>query len=119
MKNESCLMELHIDFDKYTDGDLDFQRELVSLIATDIMELHRSIVNAFKLNDPEILRRGCHKAATTLEMIDDPELTSLINELKGKMEKAKINKSPVSEAEVLPLYKFFNEMAKSIARLNE
>jgi len=118
MKNESDLIALHIDFDKYTDGDVDFKRELISLIAIDIMELHRCIVNAFKLNDAELLRKGCHKASTTLEMINDPELTTLIHALKEKMAKTKIDRSLVSEEEILPLYKFFNELARSIAHLN-
>ena len=119
MKNESDLIALHIDFDKYTDGDNDFKRELISLIAVDIMELHRCIVSAFKMNDAELLRKGCHKAGTTLEMINDPKLTTLINGLKEKMANSNTNQRAVSEEEVLPLYKFFNVLAKSIAHLNE
>ena len=119
MKKEPDLKELYIDFDRYTDGDADFKRELITLIVADLQELHRCIVNAFKLNDPAILHKGCHKAGTTLEMVNDPELKILIAELKEKMEGAKANNSVVSRAEEPPIYRFLNELAKSIAHLNE
>jgi hypothetical protein len=119
MKKESDVIALHIDFDKYTDGDLDFQRELVSLIVTDIIELNHCVVHAVRSNAMDALNKGYHKAKTTLEMINDQELTILMDELKEKMTKAAVNQISVSEDEIRPLSKLFNELATSIGHLND
>ncbi len=80
--NESSLRPLNIDFDQYTDGDIEFKNELVSLMIIDLRDLQKSLVLATQSNNPEIYLKACHKARTTVVILNDPELILVLEELK-------------------------------------
>jgi hypothetical protein len=76
------VRKLSIDFDLYTDGDLEFKNELTLLMLDNIKELQQSLSEAAKANDSEIFRKVCHKVKPTLSMIDDAEFNDIIEVLK-------------------------------------
>jgi CheY-like chemotaxis protein len=71
--------DIFIDFDLYTDGDLDFKKELTSLIIHNIHELQEAIL----VDDKEFFLSVTHKVKTTLVMLDDAEFSQLMDRFEG------------------------------------
>jgi hypothetical protein len=76
---------LHVDFDKYTDGDADFKKELVVLMIDNISELMQCLKSAEK--DTQNFQKVVHKIKPTIEMLEDSELNATINNIKSDVDK--------------------------------
>jgi hypothetical protein len=72
---------LSIDFDLYTDGDLEFKKELVVLMIDNLRELQQSLKAADQQNNLDIFRKTCHKIKPTISMLDDQDLNVNIDEM--------------------------------------
>jgi hypothetical protein len=83
---EEPMRKLSIDFDLYTDGDLEFKSELTLLMLDNVRELQQSLSEAIKANDSEIFRKTCHKVKPTLSIIDDAEFNDIIEVLKCQID---------------------------------
>jgi len=117
MENENDLRTLNIDFDQYTDGDAEFKQELVSLMIDDIGELQKSLGQATASNDPGIFLRGCHKSKTTVEMVNDKELTLLLAEMEEQIIQDKYRRSAVLQDKILLFNKLTRVLLKSLSGL--
>jgi hypothetical protein len=80
---------LHVDFDKYTDGDSDFKKELVVLMIDNISELMQSLKSADK--DTQDFQKVVHKIKPTIEMLEDNELNDIIASIKSGSDKTTIS----------------------------
>src|SRR5687768_2928169 len=69
---------LFIDFNAYTDGDDDFKKELTELMIDNLREL----CQALKQSDADLFQKVCHKIKATVVMLEDSELTQLMDDLK-------------------------------------
>jgi hypothetical protein len=74
---------LSIDFDLYTDGDADFKKELITLMIENLRELQK----IQQQNDPALFLRVCHKVKSTLDILNDNDLTNVINHLSDAARK--------------------------------
>lgn len=74
---------LFIDFDSHTDGDADFKKELISLMIENIRELQQALHQADLQNDHSAFSKACHKVNATIGMLDDKELTEMIEQVKA------------------------------------
>ena len=119
MKNERGLRPLLIDFDQYTDGDADFKLELISLMVVDIGELQKSLVQATRLNDPELFKKGCHKSKTTVAMVDDKELILLLEDLEIQMAEGKTKGCSVFGEKMVRFNKIAEDLLKSLSHLGQ
>ncbi len=75
-----------VDFDLYTEGDPDFKREFISLMLKNLEELKVALETSVENEDPEVYTKTAHKVRTTVFILGDNELTSLIDELKKYIE---------------------------------
>jgi len=115
-KNDVGLRPLSIDFDQYTDGDATFKKELVSLIMVDIDEVQKALKDAVQLNDPDVFFKGCHKAKTTINMVNDPDVIRLLEELKVQMTDAN-HRSAAFEAQILQFNGLCEDLLMSLSSL--
>lgn len=76
---------LFVDFNAYTDGDDEFKKELVDLMIDDLRELQQTLHLAAENNDIPLFQKVCHKIKTTLHMLDDPEFSGMLEELKTNL----------------------------------
>lgn len=67
--------------DNYTDGDPDFRQVLIPLIIENLLELQRSLHWAREQKDPTVFYKSCHKAQTTIEMVDSKEFILAVEAL--------------------------------------
>ncbi|MBA4058075.1 MAG: hypothetical protein C0490_25380 [Marivirga sp.] len=65
----------------YTEGDPDFKLVLMELIIENLQELQQCLSEAIEQNDPTVFSRACHKAKTTLVMLNIDELSNTAEEL--------------------------------------
>lgn len=72
--------------DIYTAGDPDFKLKLMKLIIENLQELQLSLSEAIQHNDPAIFSKACHKAKTTVAMLDINELSSVAAEPEKTMQ---------------------------------
>jgi CheY-like chemotaxis protein len=76
---------LKIDFDLHTDGDPVFKMELVQLLMENIAELRQSLDTAVKQNDPQTFLKTCHKVYTAISMLNDSDLTYIVDKIRTMM----------------------------------
>lgn len=76
---------LFIDFNAYTDGDDEFKKELVDLMIDDLRELQQTLHLAAPHNDAPLFLKVCHKIKTTIHMLDDPEFSAAVDEVKANV----------------------------------
>ncbi|HMI64525.1 MAG TPA: response regulator [Cyclobacteriaceae bacterium] len=119
MKNDKSLRPLHIDFDQHTDGDVEFKKELVSLMMEDIAELQKSLEVATRSNNPDVFLKGRHKSKTTVEMVNDKELNLLLEELEARIVQEKYIRSAVLEEQILLFNKLSTDVLESLSELNQ
>lgn len=72
---------LHIDFALYTEGDQGFKEELILLIIANLHEFKALLDQAIQQNNFDIFSKGVHKMHTTLDMLNDKDLTELVTQL--------------------------------------
>ena len=85
--------QLFIDFDLYTEDDPDFKKELIELMLRDVLELQQSLQLAVEANDVSMYRNACHKMNSTLTILDDQELLSLVGEIKKDLQNSELTGS--------------------------
>lgn len=85
ISNDSTRRPLFIDFDTYTDGDIEFKKEITDLMINDLQEMQQVLQLACKQNDLVLFHRVCHKIKATLDMLDDKELLDVVAQLKISM----------------------------------
>ena len=78
---QSDKRPLYVDFDLYTDGDTGFKGELILLLIGNLRELLRAWQDATTQNSQEIFRLTSHKVKPTLSILNDIELTILVEDL--------------------------------------
>lgn len=76
---------LKIDFDLHTDGDPVFKAELVQLLMENVTELRQSLDTAIKQNDPQAFLKTCHKVYTAISMLNDADLTYIVDKIRSIM----------------------------------
>jgi len=76
------IKTLTIDFSLYTDGDPSFKNELVLMMIDNMKELLESFDSSKAVNDLSGFRKTVHKVMSTLSIIDDQDLISVIERLK-------------------------------------
>jgi hypothetical protein len=77
---------LFINFDEYTDGDVEFEKELVVSMISNLRELQQVLPEAVQNKDVSLFNKVCHKIKVTLEMLKDEELLGTIEQLKTKID---------------------------------
>lgn len=82
---------LFIDFDQYTDGDVDFKKELIYLMIDNLKEVQNSLSEAIKKNKLDIFEKTCHKIKPTLSMLDDKDLIESIQTIQSQFPKSTEN----------------------------
>lgn len=73
---------LHIDFDAYTEGDNDYKRELMGLIAQNLEEFQQCLLDPQGPDTPVLFLNGAHKAKVILSMLEDEELSRVVEALE-------------------------------------
>ena len=81
ISSSSIQRPLFINFDLYTDGDLDFKREFINLLISNIHELQRSLLDP-KQNASKIFLDVHHKVKPTISILNDQELTETLEEIR-------------------------------------
>lgn len=81
------LRPLKIDFNLHTDGDPVFKAELIQLLIENLTELRQTLHVAIKQNDTQTFLKACHKVYTAISMLDDVELTTVVDRLRNTMRK--------------------------------
>ena len=82
LQNSNNRKPLSVDFDLHTDGDQEFKCELIALMIDNVRELKDSLVQACKMNKPELFREASHKVKPTISILNDQELMDAIESLK-------------------------------------
>jgi hypothetical protein len=82
--------QLFIDFELYAENDPDFKKELIELMLKDVLELQQTLKLAVELNDVSMYRNSCHKMNSTLTILDDQELLSVIGEIKKDIQNSEL-----------------------------
>jgi hypothetical protein len=78
LHNGDNARPLFIDFELHTDGDVEFKKELISLMIDDIWELYHA-----QRNGTETFLKICHKIKATLEILNDKDLNEVITQLRN------------------------------------
>lgn len=68
--------------DRYTEGDPEFKREFTAHLIKNIEELKTGASSAIHNKDSDSFNKAAHKVKTTIEMLLDQELASIVAELK-------------------------------------
>lgn len=103
---------LKIDFDLHTDGDPVFKAELIQLLMENIAELKQSLEVSIKQGDPTLFLKTCHKVYTAISMLDDPELTLIVDKIRNTMRQpiTSTDKDLLADANIL------NTLADSVSK---
>jgi CheY-like chemotaxis protein len=80
--------------DMYTEGNMDFKKELIGHLMKNIEELQASLPSSIRDNDSIAFHNAAHKCRTTLTMLGDHELLTVVEEVKQALEQH--NNAPLS-----------------------
>lgn len=75
---------LFINFDHYTDGDVDFKKELIYLMIDNLKEVQNALREATQKNKLEIFEKTCHKVKPTISMLEDKDLVESIQVIRSQ-----------------------------------
>lgn len=113
--------ELVIDFDLYTDGDMAFKQELISLMVNNLKELEASLVHCLEQHTVDIFRKTAHKVKPTISMLSDHALIEAIAALEvpdaGTIDPQKANRVQVLCNDIIKSLE--NEVEKDNTALND
>lgn len=79
---DQAMRPLFIDFELYTDGDDAFKLEFTQLMIDNLRELEESIQQSLRSNNGGLFSLKYHKVASTIEMLNDVELTESLDALR-------------------------------------
>jgi PAS domain S-box-containing protein len=72
--------------DMYTEGNLDFKRELIGHLLRNIVELQTALNDSLISGDKKPFHAAAHKCKTTLTMLGDSELLRVVDEVKAALD---------------------------------
>ena len=101
---------LSIDFTFYTDGDSVFKKELITLMIENIRELLYAQRQAEYQNDFSLFLKACHKVNSTLNILNDNELRTVVNQMIAAAE-ARDAWEPL---QIALLHRLCDEIVKSL-----
>jgi len=101
---------LSIDFTLYTDGDSVFKKELITLMIENIRELLSAQRQAEYQHDLSLFLKVCHKVNSTLDILNDNELRTIIHQMSGAAETSDAWKP----LHIALLHKLCNEIVKNL-----
>jgi CheY-like chemotaxis protein len=87
---DRAMRPLFIDFELYTDGDDAFKVEFTQLMIDNLHELKESIQQSLRSNNGELFSLKYHKVASTIEMLNDAELTEGLDALRDHFKAAQV-----------------------------
>jgi hypothetical protein len=90
-KNQEYKRPLNIDFNLHTDGDPKFRNEFIRLLIANMKELHQAWRTSIETNEETLFKSTSHKVKPTLTILNDPELSLLVDELNAGMSNIKTN----------------------------
>lgn len=76
--------------DMYTEGNLDFKKELIGHLMKNIEELKLSLEASLNTKDSTAFHAAAHKCRTTLTMLGDHELLKVVDEVKNALDNEKM-----------------------------
>jgi hypothetical protein len=85
------IRPLHIDFDLHIDGDTKFKSEFIALLISNLRELHFAWKSAIENNEDTLFKLASHKVKPTLLILNDLELSIVVEELNIKMSNIQTN----------------------------
>jgi CheY-like chemotaxis protein len=106
---------LKIDFDLHTDGDPVFKAELTQLLMENLVELRQAVDTALRQNDTQLFLKTCHKVYTAIAMLNESELTEVVDKLRNTMRQPIDPKDPGLLADV----HIFNRLGEAITKALE
>jgi CheY-like chemotaxis protein len=103
---------LRVDFDLHTDGDPVFKAELIQLLMENVTELQQALETAISNSDTQTFLKACHKVYTAVSMLNDPELTQVVDKLRNAM------RQPInpSDPELLADAKILDTIGNAVSR---
>ncbi len=81
--------------DMYTEGNMDFKRELIGHLIRNLDELKTALRSSIESGDPSLFNTAAHKCRTTLTMLGDQELLKVVDEVKGSLNQPGGKLSPI------------------------
>ncbi|HMJ68814.1 MAG TPA: PAS domain S-box protein [Cyclobacteriaceae bacterium] len=85
-KSADMVSSISDSLDMYTEGNLDFKKELIGHLMKNIEELRSSLTISIKEKNPVTFHSAAHKCKTTLTMLGDHELLTVVEEVKQALE---------------------------------
>lgn len=101
---------LHVKFDVYADCDPEFKVELAILMITNIRDLQQAAFRSYYTGDVKSYPNVAHKVKSTLLLLDDPEFSLVVNDLKEAF--LKTESHPVMQEKI----NRFNHLCESIIK---
>jgi CheY-like chemotaxis protein len=87
LSEEQGLRPLHVNFELYADAEPEFKMELIDLMIRNVMELQDAIKKTQTTRDVSYFDSIVHKIKATIMLLDDPEFTQLILDLRPILER--------------------------------
>ncbi|HZY79834.1 MAG TPA: ATP-binding protein, partial [Cyclobacteriaceae bacterium] len=88
-KQEGMTNSISNTLDMYTEGNMDFKKELIGHLMRNIEELQTSLQQSVTQKDSTPFQIAAHKCRTTLTMLGDHELLKVVDEVKEALEHQK------------------------------
>ncbi|HEX8060767.1 MAG TPA: PAS domain S-box protein, partial [Cyclobacteriaceae bacterium] len=85
-KAEGMSNSISESLDMYTEGNLDFKKELIGHLMKNIEELKSALETSIISKDSKPFNLAAHKVRTTLTMLGDNELLKVVDEVKSALE---------------------------------
>lgn len=85
-KSQGMASSISNTLDVYTEGNMDFKKELIGHLMKNIDELRSSLQASVDQQDPTHFQAAAHKCRTTLTMLGDHELLDVVEEVKQALE---------------------------------
>ncbi len=73
--------------DMYTEGNMDFKKELIGHLIKNIEELTSALQSSVQMKDASLFHAAAHKCRTTLTMLGDHELLKVVDEVKSALDR--------------------------------
>ena len=83
LQHQNYHNEHFYQIDLYTYGDPEFRPVLIDSMIDNLLELQQELYISTMKQDPEVFLRAAHKSKTTLSILDNSELSDIVEELKS------------------------------------